>query len=339
MSVFQRPLPAGSRDLRTPRRMVRRSRLLLVAACVAWPALTFSAAQVDKTTQRIHPLFQDRSDELAGPLAEFAEELSDQAKAQGRVGRYAEVLFEEYQKGDETARLKLYTLSKDGDPYARTIMGWMFDNGVGVAKNSRRAADLFLLASSDVPLAAYNLGVLYMQGRGVEKNIDKAVEHLMRAKRIAAAYVQLANYALEEKQGLIALNFAKQAAQRNDPTGLYLYGRLLLEKGESKSAVAPLRRAASANQQQAVESMIYLYERGIGLTQDPGMAAGWWIINEVLFRDQTLQAAEEAVDRFSLSKGDKAKGIRFARKWLLNREPMAPFDYTATLNFSDIPRR
>lgn len=318
--------------LQKRRQSVRRQflkRLLVTSAIGLQPAMVLAATD---------PLFQDRPEDLTGPLSQFTDELSTRANSMGKPGRYPQELFERFQAGDQHARLELYQLSEHGDEYARTIIGWMFDNGVGAVRDSAKAADLFLLASLAIPLAHYNLGVLLLQGRGVAQNSDKAMEHFGQSKRIAPAYVQLSYYAITHEKGNAALHFAQKAARLRDPAGMYLYARLLLEKGEEKKGAQLMNRAARANYPDAMTAMIVLYERGVGITLDRGMSTGWWMIDKVLNHGQTIDSCEKAIDQFNLSGTDRAKAIRYARKWLLNRTPMEPFDYAKTLNFDDVRR-
>ncbi len=281
-------------------------------------------------------LFSDRPQDLDGPLSQFAKDLAKRAQSLGNRGRYAQTLYEEFEKGDKRARIELYKLAQAGDEDARTIMGWMFDNGVGVTRNSTKAAELFLLASKKVPLAHYNLGVLLLQGRGVARDERAAMGHFNKATRVSAAFMQLAYYALDHEKGNTALHFAEIAAKQKDPAGMYLYGRLLLEKGEAREGQRYVLQAAQANFPAAITSMVAIYEKGLGVSADAGMAAGWWIVDQVLNGGQAQQRSEEAIRRFDLTDGDKAKAIRFSRKWLINRKLAPPFDYTKTLNFETL---
>src|SRR5690606_24388131 len=282
------------------RRFVKR--LLAVVALGCKPAHLLAQS---------NPLFEDRPEDLTGPLSQFADQLSTRANALGKPGRYPQELFERFEKGDKRARLELYSLSQEGDEYARTIVGWMFDNGVGAVRNSEQAAEMFILASVSIPLAQYNLGVLFLQGRGVPQNTNRAMEHLGSATRIPPAFVQFARFAISEKKGNAALHFAEKAARLRDPAGLYLYGRLLIEKGEVKKGAQFTHRAARADFPEAITSMVVLYSDGVGLPKDAGMAAGWWIIDSVLNQGQTLDSSEKAIERFDLNRLDRAKAIRF----------------------------
>lgn len=305
-------------------------RLLATGAVGLQPTLVLA--------QKPDPFFQDRPEDLSGPLSQFSDELSTRANSLGKPGHYPQELFEQFQEGDQRARLELYRLSEHGDEYARTIIGWMFDNGVGAVQNSQKAADLFLLASISIPLANYNLGVLFLQGRGVVQNTEKAMEYFGQSKRIPAAFVQLAYFAIEQKKGNTALHFAEKAARLRDPIGMYLYGRLLIEKGENKTGAQYMNKAARSDYPEAITSMIVLYGQGIGMSLDRGMSVGWWMIDQVLIQGQPLDATEKAIDRFNLNRSEQAKAIRFARKWLMNRKPMEQFDYTKTLNFQNLRR-
>jgi TPR repeat protein len=62
-----------------------------------------------------------------------------------------------------------------GRPSALSLLGWMTANGAGVAKDPRRAAQLYLEAARKYDAAAQNnLGELYENGTGVSKNLHLA---------------------------------------------------------------------------------------------------------------------------------------------------------------------
>jgi len=312
----------------------RGRRLFLRRAAILGAGLLVPSVVLGKSD----PLFDDGPDDLTGPLSRFAKEIASKAKSMLKPGRYAQELYEEFQKGDDEARLKLYALAESGDAYARTTIGWMLDNGVGARKSSFKAASYFQLAAPEVQLARYNLGVLLLHGRGVAQDIAKAMEYFGEAPRIAPAMVQLARYALQEGKGNTALHFAEKAARLHDPMGMYLQAPLLLAKGEERQGAMIMRRAATADVPDAITSMVVVYEKGLGVTKDAGLAAGWWIVDQVLIQGHTLEESEAAIERFNLSKADKNQAIRFARKWLLKRVAAQQFDYTKTLNFLDVRR-
>ncbi len=271
-------------------------------------------------------------------FSQLAKDGAERAAAQAKPGKYPQLLFEKFQGGEEKALYQLYTLAKEGDPNARTVMGWMFDNGVGVEADHYKAAELFTLAAPKVELARYNLGVLTLAGRGAAASPQKAMEHFAKCKRIGEAFVHLAWYAVEQGRGNAALEFAEKAAALRHPAGMYLYARLLIEKGDGKQGAPIMRRAANANEREAVQAMAAIYNRGLGVEVDPGMAAGWWINDRVLNHGESLPDAERAIERFSISKADQGKATRFARKWLTNRTAAIAFDPKATLNFTDFRR-
>lgn len=281
-------------------------------------------------------LFSDDPGKSGGAFSGLAEKLGKKSQAIGKRGKYAQVLFEDMQKGNDKARLELYTRAQEGDDQARVLIGWMFDNGFHAARNSVKAAEMFLLAAPKIPLANYNLGVLFLHGRGVGQNPTRAMHYFNKAERISPAYVQLTYYALRENKGNTALHFAEIAAKQKNPAGLYLYARLLLEKGESVKAVRMMSDAASANYPEAVASMSVIYEKGLGVTPNAASAAGWWLVDQVLNHNQSLEQAEQALSQYNITRQDRSKAKRFARSWLINRTALPEFDYTKTLNFDDL---
>lgn len=56
-----------------------------------------------------------------------------------------------------------------------------------------------------------------------------------------------------------------------------------------------MRDAASVNVPDAIDSMVYLLENGVGTRVEPGMAAGWWIVGEVLVRGRNIEDAEATI--------------------------------------------
>ena len=65
----------------------------------------------------------------------------------------------------------LQQAAKLGLADAKTMLGWMYENGKGVAKNPRRAFDYYSqAASAGDDKAQSNLGALYETGNGVAKN-------------------------------------------------------------------------------------------------------------------------------------------------------------------------
>lgn len=276
---------------------------------------------------------------ITGPFKDIGKRLAREARGRIGAGGEAQLLLEDYlERGDAHAPVEVHRLAKSGDAKARTVLGYMFDNGIGAQKDERKAFENFLLAASKEDLARYNLGVMMRHGRGTTANVSKAMEHFMQVKRIPWVYVPMTLHAIDQGQGAVALELAEEAHKGKDYYGSYLYARLLLEKGDNDTGARVMKEAASAGVPEAIQSMIYLFEHGVGVNVDNAMAIGWWIIDEVVNRGSTFEQAKEAAESFNVNKGELNSGARFAGKMLINRQPWVPFDYSATLTYSDLDR-
>jgi uncharacterized protein len=83
-----------------------------------------------------------------------------------------------YNKGDFGIARSLYAeLAVQGDRTAQFKLGEIYDEGMGVAKDSHEAVRWYVVASSQgAAAAAFNLGRLYHDGRGVPQNFARARE-------------------------------------------------------------------------------------------------------------------------------------------------------------------
>src|SRR5258708_5695019 len=90
-----------------------------------------------------------------------------------------------YAKGDFGIAHNLYSeLAVQGDRTAQFKLGEMYEEGKGVAKDSREAVRWYVVASGQgFAEAAFNLGRLYHDGRGVPQNFARAREWYLIATR------------------------------------------------------------------------------------------------------------------------------------------------------------
>lgn len=322
MTQSPHPVVAGRRRL---------LRSLLGAAALP---LVATPARADLSS-----VFSNPAKVLDGPLKGFADSMTRKAKGVMGPGGEAQQWLDEYLKGESQGPTEIERMARGGDAKAQTVLGYMLDNGVGAIPNQSRAVDYFVKASFKEELAQYNLGVMLIMGRGTPKDVTKAMEHFAKVKRIPYAFIHLARHALDAGNGPLALQLAERAASLRDSYGRYLQARLLLGKGENELGYRTMRDAASVNVPDAIDSMVYLLENGVGTRVEPGMAAGWWIVGEVLVRGRNIEDAEATIRNSSLSPSHQMEAIRFSRKWLLNRKPYEPFDYTRTLTYSDLARK
>src|SRR5216684_4840594 len=81
-----------------------------------------------------------------------------------------------YDRGDYvTAFKELKRLADKGDIEAKTMIGFMYANGLGVQRNYAQALDWYQRAANQGDSKAqHNLGVMYENGIGVQQDFAKA---------------------------------------------------------------------------------------------------------------------------------------------------------------------
>ena len=91
--------------------------------------------------------------------------------------------FVAYSKGDYKTVLDKFTpLAVQGDARAQTMLGAMYQDGVGVVQNFNQAASWYTLAAKQGEInAQYNLGVMYYDGQGVVQDYKQAMRWYMQA--------------------------------------------------------------------------------------------------------------------------------------------------------------
>lgn len=78
-----------------------------------------------------------------------------------------------------------------GHPQAQSILGHMYEQGVGVEKNIQKSIQWYEKAAmKGIPDAECRLGHIYYQGKGVPKDAKKACKWLTRAARHNSAEAQ-----------------------------------------------------------------------------------------------------------------------------------------------------
>jgi len=92
-----------------------------------------------------------------------------------------------YNKGDYKKAFEIFLkLSENGDPAAMGQLGYMYGNGIGVARNPVNAFNWLKKANDILPGGNdnFNLGYLYENGIGTNKNLKKALESYKKAKQL-----------------------------------------------------------------------------------------------------------------------------------------------------------
>ena len=151
-------------------------------------------------------------------------------------------------KKDYTAAFEIFNiLANNGNTAAQANIGYYYDNGYGVEKNSEEAVRWYKHAAKNGNIhAQFNLGIMYEIGAGVTKDYEKAYKWFNmaaeRGDRHAATYLGLFH---EEGLGrpvdnIQAYAWYSIAAERHDRYGVDKRDAVakILDKDELKQARA-----------------------------------------------------------------------------------------------------
>lgn len=167
----------------------------------------------------------------------------------------------------ETPLRWLRLSATQGFPPAQFALGQLYEDGKGVERDSREAADLFeKAASAGLVDGFYSLGRLYGDGRGVPKDVAKALMLLDEAR--ARGYAYLAQQAINRLPPMVAA--ARADAAKPEPT----------PAPASSDKLPPLVREhlkkAEAGDASAQRELGALYMRGIDVPQDIDEGLTWY---------------------------------------------------------------
>lgn len=216
------------------------------------------------------------------------------------------------QPGTARTSAQLLKAAESGDANAQFEIGGAYEDGKGVARDDRRAAEWFRKsAEQGNGQAQYSLGMMYAEGRGVERNRDEAIRWY---KKAASHGVSQAMYSIaisyyngegaEENLGL-AYTWLMAAQKGGDPRAQQALQQIgdqmpnrvdrskfdlaeLYEKGEElpqdlPSALALYREAAAKDPKSspfvnpAELKLCEFYAAGKGVTQDFTAAKTWCV--------------------------------------------------------------
>lgn len=179
-----------------------------------------------------------KSPAVAKPFTTETTTINDPAYAAFDQGLYIQAL----KLAEEAA--------KRGEAEAHTLIGQIYEQGLGVAKDEVRAAEAYAKGAALGDMhAQFQIGMMLAQGRGVAKNLDKAASFFELASSQNHALAQY-NLALIHIDG-----FARQQ--------------------DYAKAAALLEKAAAQDHPQAQYDLGALYASGQGVPKDIDKAAYW----------------------------------------------------------------
>lgn len=198
---------------------------------------------------------------------------------------------EDIEKGDRAFKAKDYPAAlqsyqeaaKAGSPAAENDLGYLYEKGLGVEKDTAQALAHYRAAAKAGNAAGQNnLGRLYSEGTGVGRDDRQAFRW-----------------------------YAKAAAQ-GDPEGEYRVGySFALGKGVKKDmskAAAWTEKSAQAGYPPAQSALAHLYEEGKGVPKDEAKARGWYQKASVQNDAEAVKALDGKFD-YTVAPGDSLWSI------------------------------
>ena len=132
---------------------------------------------------------------------------------------YVKLADDAFNKGDYKTAVAYYKKAADlGDPYAQDILANLYERGIGVRKDPKKAYKLFMKASQNgFKMSNYNIGMMYYRGVYVKKDIQKAKAYLAASELVPLSTFMLGKIYLSEKEYKKAFGyFIKSCAYDDD---------------------------------------------------------------------------------------------------------------------------
>jgi len=262
---------------------------------------------------------------------------------QGRVDVLVDSIHQDIAKKKfDRARL-LVTAAKEGNAKACNLLGWMFDNGVGVKKDSKKSLKWFESCSKSLPLASYNAGVLYIDGRGIGQDVGKGAKLLeVSWYRSSPSFrnhmkqipIRLAYYYRKLGDHESAYKWAERAAVLDAKHGKYLVAKMLIEKTAPEDnpnmAFEYLKSAVSAYSAPAANLLAWSYGVGNFSKRDLVLAHQYEAIASKI--NPRVVSAGAYRWTYGLSKEKQQKAEAMANDWISNHRKPEPLDFRSTLS-------
>lgn len=192
------------------------------------------------------------------------------------------------QKNYGFALVSLKPLADTGHPKAQSYMGYMYENGLGVAIDLTEAARWYRQAATQGDVYSQTrLGYLYEKGLGVARDDALAVQWYSKA---AAAGDQLGEAWLasmyRDGRG-VARNYKEAekwfslAAEQGSAWALMNIGMIYTHGGDGLArdygkAIGYFRKAAEGGDADALYDLGWAYEQGLGVPADRQQAIEWY---------------------------------------------------------------
>lgn len=263
---------------------------LILAALIWCATASFAWAQTNESTAET-PIVQQPSLEpsLADQLIGISPDPGDISQTILGPRIAPDLAYGAFQRGQYLTALSLALdrLEQGEDAAAATLVGYIYENGLGVAQDLVKAAAWYKTgAEAGDANAAFQLATMYQEARGVPQNRAEAAElfeQAAEANHVTAIY----NLALLHVEGVhrtpsltTAFELMKRAAEKGLAAAQYDYGTMLIEGAGTVPDMAlgaeQIRLAATQGLDAAqvdYATMLYL---GLGVQQNRVAAVNWY---------------------------------------------------------------
>ena len=182
---------------------------------------------------------------------------------------------------------KYITSANHGDVLSQTIVGYIYENGIGMDRNTEEGVKWFRKAADQGYAAAQvELASCYLLGIGIPENNTEAIRLLSLAAnqnyspaQVSLGYSYLYGYKvkMDKNEGV---KWYRKAAEQGDASGQFGLGSIyLLGEGvpqDYAEAVKWYRKAAEQGLAIAQSYLGDMYEKGLGVPQDYNEAVRWY---------------------------------------------------------------
>ncbi|HEX4192565.1 MAG TPA: tetratricopeptide repeat-containing serine protease family protein [Stellaceae bacterium] len=219
--------------------------------------------------------------------------------------------------------------AKAGDSICQDMLGVLYSEGHGVARDQATAFHWFQLAAAQGnPTAEFNLALAYERGEGIAKNPAEAEKWYVKAAESGLPYAQLhlAVAAVGGGDWKAAIKWLRPAAAQGLPPAQTMLG-LAYEAGKGvrrneKLAAKWYEAAADHGDPAAQSKLAVLYEQGIGVDQDFKESYFWYAVALRDPKNPTPKQDAEGLKRVAakLSAADVADAAQIAKGWKPDEE-------------------
>jgi len=217
--------------------------------------------------------------------------------------------FAAYQRGNylEAKQLAEVRAEKNKDARAMTLLGEIYGEGIGVARNPQKSLEWFQSAANAGDIqATFALGMAHLQGAGVPRNKDEAAKLFRRAADKGHAHA--------------AYNLAL----------LYLEGQVFPQ--DFAEAAKLMRVAADKDIADAQHALAIFYQEGKGVPKDLKESVNW--LRRAARLDHIPATIELSIALFNGNgtEKDEVNAALAMRRAALKGNPLAQNRYARMLN-------